>query len=72
MNIEYSRRLSLDCKTRWNSTYIMLSIAVVYRDVFDRLSLRERNFNCCPTTADWDFAKEMIERLKLFYDITTI
>jgi hypothetical protein len=50
----------------------MLSIAVVYRDVFDRLTLRERNFNCCPTTADWDFAKEMIDRLKLFYDITTI
>ena len=42
MNIEYSRRLNLDCKTRWNSTYIMLSIVVLYRDVFDRLSLRER------------------------------
>ena len=72
MNIEYSRRLNLDCKTRWNSTYIMLSIVVLYRDVFDRLSLRERLFNCCPTTADWDFAKEMIVRLKLFYDVTCL
>ncbi|XP_047063406.1 uncharacterized protein LOC124670999 [Lolium rigidum] len=72
MNIEYSKRLSLDCKTRWNSTYIMLSIAVMYRDVFDRLSLRENQFNCCPSTADWDFAIEMIDRLKLFYDITTL
>ena len=34
MNIKYSRRLNLDCKTRWNSTYIMLSIDVMYRDVF--------------------------------------
>ena len=72
MNIEYSKRLCLDCKTRWNSTYIMLSIAVLYRDVFYRLSLREKLFNCCPTAADWDFAKEMIDRLKLFYDITTL
>ncbi|XBJ22729.1 hypothetical protein VPH35_001065 [Triticum aestivum] len=52
INIEYSRRLNLDCKTRWNSTYIMLSIVVLYRDVFYRLSLRERLFNCCPTTAN--------------------
>ncbi|KAM0906831.1 hypothetical protein ACQ4PT_016531 [Festuca glaucescens] len=72
MNIDYSKRLSLDCKTRWNSTYIMLSIAVLYREVFDRLSLREKQFNCCPSTADWNFAKEMIERLKLFYDITSL
>ena len=50
----------------------MLSIVVLYRDVFYRLSLRERLFNCCPTTADWDFAKEMIVRLKLFYDVTTL
>uniref|UniRef100_A0ACD5YR72 Uncharacterized protein n=1 Tax=Avena sativa TaxID=4498 RepID=A0ACD5YR72_AVESA len=72
MNIEYSRRLNLDCKTRWKSTYIMLSIDVLYRDVFYRLSLREKNFNCCPTTVDWDFAMEMIDRLKLFYEVTTL
>ena len=31
-----ARRLILDCKTRWNSTYEMLSCAVKFKDVFPR------------------------------------
>ena len=71
MNVECTRRLSLDCKTRWNSTYIMLSIAIQYKDVFDRLALRETGFTC-PETEDWVFAKEVCDRLKMFYDLTEL
>uniref|UniRef100_A0ACD5Y5K0 Uncharacterized protein n=2 Tax=Avena sativa TaxID=4498 RepID=A0ACD5Y5K0_AVESA len=71
MNIEYTCRLSLDCKTRWNSTYIMLSGALQYKDVFARLSIREKKFTC-PTSEDWEFAKEVCERLKVFFDITEL
>uniref|UniRef100_A0A803MJ15 BED-type domain-containing protein n=1 Tax=Chenopodium quinoa TaxID=63459 RepID=A0A803MJ15_CHEQI len=35
---ECSRKLALDCKTRWNSTYEMLSIATSYKEVFVVLS----------------------------------
>jgi hypothetical protein len=32
------KRIDLDCNTRWNSTYEMLSTALLYQDVFDRLA----------------------------------
>ena len=31
------KKLVLDCKTRWNSTYEMLDIALMYKEVFTRL-----------------------------------
>ncbi|XBI10002.1 hypothetical protein VPH35_137411 [Triticum aestivum] len=70
LNIEYNKRLTLDCKTRWNSTYIMISIAVRYIEIFEKLKAREKKFKCCPTKDDWKFAKEICDRLKLFFDIT--
>ena len=70
LNIEYNRRLNLDCKTRWNSTYLMISIALQYIEIFEKLKARETKFDCCPTKDDWKFAKEMCDRLKLFFDIT--
>jgi hypothetical protein len=42
MNIKYERRIALDCKTIWNSTYLMLSITIEYQVVFDRLVSKEK------------------------------
>nr|XP_051184072.1 zinc finger BED domain-containing protein RICESLEEPER 2-like [Lolium perenne]XP_051184073.1 zinc finger BED domain-containing protein RICESLEEPER 2-like [Lolium perenne] len=75
LNIAYTRRLNLDCKTRWNSTYIMLDIALQYIPIFEKLNKREKLFakeNCCPTDEDWNFARELCERLKVFFDITVL
>ncbi|KAM0826474.1 hypothetical protein ACQ4PT_068854 [Festuca glaucescens] len=75
LNIAYSRRLNLDCKTRWNSTYIMLDIALQYIPIFEKLNKREKLFakeNCCPTDEDWNFARELCDRLKVFFDITVL
>jgi hypothetical protein len=42
LNIDYPRRLNLHCKTRWNSTYIMLDIALQYIPICTiRLSIRK-------------------------------
>jgi hypothetical protein len=73
MNIKYGRRITLDCKTRWNSTYVMLSIALEYQSVFDRLASKEKlcaHFK--PTTDDWEFARELCGRLKIFFDATEL
>ena len=33
-HVECTKELALDCKTRWDSTYLMLSIAIKYQNVF--------------------------------------
>ncbi|KAL5552570.1 hypothetical protein UlMin_039971 [Ulmus minor] len=44
LNIPCSKVLSLDIKTRWNSTYLMLSTALIYKDAFSRLRQREPQY----------------------------
>ena len=34
-HVDCTKELALDCKTHWNSTYLMLSIAIKYQNVFN-------------------------------------
>ena len=52
--IDCTKKLSLDCKTRWNSTYLMLTVAIVYKDVFKRLKQQEAKYRNLPTKRDWE------------------
>ncbi|TXG49073.1 hypothetical protein EZV62_024948 [Acer yangbiense] len=70
LNIHSGKKLSLDCKTRWNSTYLMLNSALIYKDVFARLKQRESQYNCLPSEKDWKLAKEICDRLELFFEVT--
>ena len=69
--VELVKKLQLDCKTRWNSTYIMLKIAIPYRKVFERLGELDRNY-VCPPPNDWIFASTVCDKLGLFYDLTEL
>ncbi|KAH7858429.1 hypothetical protein Vadar_023784 [Vaccinium darrowii] len=57
--ISCGKKLSFDCVTRWNSTYLMLATTIEYRDVFSRLKIRENQYKSCPKDTDWDVAKEV-------------
>jgi hypothetical protein len=71
--IKYDKKIALDVKTRWNSTYLMLSVALNYIPVFDRLAKKEKLcFPFRPTEEDWEFARHLCDRLKLFYDTTEL
>ncbi|KAF1895890.1 hypothetical protein Lal_00033953 [Lupinus albus] len=72
LNIQYDKKLELDCKTRWNSTFLMLHVALIYRDVFQRLSLRENLYKTLPSEDDWEMANEICQKLKLFYNVTLV
>ncbi|KAK3229766.1 hypothetical protein Dsin_001647 [Dipteronia sinensis] len=56
----------------WNSTYLMLNSALIYKDVFARLKQREPQYNCFPSEKDWEVAKEICDRLKLFFEVTEL
>ncbi|XP_024984077.1 zinc finger BED domain-containing protein RICESLEEPER 2-like [Cynara cardunculus var. scolymus] len=72
LGISSTKKLAIDCKTRWNSTYLMISVAIVYKDVFQRLHQRESQYKSLPTQRDWEFAKEICDRLQLFYEVTVM
>ncbi|CAO2039575.1 unnamed protein product, partial [Urochloa humidicola] len=65
-------KIQLDCRTRWNSTFNMLNIALPYKAVFIRASRVDRQYTCLPSDEEWQFAEEVVERLRLFYDITKL
>ena len=67
-----NKKLCFDCKTRWNSTYLMLSIARTYKDVFSRLKQCEKLYTTMPSEEEWNLAREINKSLKLFYDITKL
>nr|XP_023915248.1 zinc finger BED domain-containing protein RICESLEEPER 3-like [Quercus suber] len=72
LHIECTKELALDCKTCWNSTYLMLSTAIEYRDVFFRLSQWESSYKCIPKKEEWEMASSICERLTLFYKVTEL
>jgi hypothetical protein len=72
VKVKIDHKLGLDCKTRWNSTYKMLSIALPLKAVFNRATRVEKLFDCAPSEEEWTFAREVVERLKLFNDITEV
>lgn len=66
------RRLVLECKTRWNSTYDMLSCAIKFKEVFSRRALEENYYVYCPSSDDWLKIEKLLEILKVFYDTTNV
>ncbi|CAA0825803.1 Unknown protein [Striga hermonthica] len=72
VKVPTDNKLGLDCKTRWNSTYKMLSVALPYEASFNRATRVEKLYDFAPSKEDWTFAKEVVGRLKMFDDITAL
>ena len=72
LQIPCNKKLCLNCRTRWNSIYLMLSIAIAYKDVFPCLKQREKLYTIVPSEEEWNLVKEICGRLKLFYNITKL
>ncbi|KAK2661313.1 hypothetical protein Ddye_007846 [Dipteronia dyeriana] len=64
------KKLALDCNTRWNSTFLIIRFALIYKNVFPRLRQRDSQYNCVLTENDWVFAKEISDRLEVFFVAT--
>ncbi|CAN1215312.1 Putative AC transposase [Linum perenne] len=66
------KSLQDDCPTMWNSTYVILSVALLYKDVFFRLKVREPSYSSCPSESQWEFAAVVCDKLKIFNDISKL
>ncbi|XP_019082738.1 PREDICTED: zinc finger BED domain-containing protein RICESLEEPER 3-like [Camelina sativa] len=77
--------LPLDIKTRWNSTYLMLSRAIDFRVTFDRMEAEDKMYNDYfnevdngekkigpPTRADWNVVERLVRFLIIFYNSTLV
>ena len=76
--------LSLDCTTRWNSTYLMLCAALKFRVAFEKLLAEDMLYNDYfneeeetrhkrvgpPTSHGWDEVQRLVKFLKLFFGCT--
>ncbi|KAK9673655.1 hypothetical protein RND81_12G181500 [Saponaria officinalis] len=76
--IDSNRHLCLDVETRWNSTYLMLESALIYRKAFLKLEISdgskfraELNKNRgTPVNGDWERVSHLLPFLKILYDAT--
>ncbi|KAH0743313.1 hypothetical protein KY290_031306 [Solanum tuberosum] len=83
-NLECDKVLSLDVRTRWNSTYLMLDTAKKFEKTFERFDLYDGNFNSflaidvCEDGSiagsiqnkDWANVRNVTKFLENFYELT--
>ncbi|XP_025703409.1 zinc finger BED domain-containing protein RICESLEEPER 2-like [Arachis hypogaea] len=60
------KKLIIDCPTRWNSTYNMLSVALKFKSVFPVHKEREPHYNYEPSSKDWRKIEKICKLLKIF------
>ncbi|XP_077237236.1 zinc finger BED domain-containing protein RICESLEEPER 2-like [Tasmannia lanceolata] len=70
--ISSEKKVCLDVPTRWNSTFLMLQVALEYKDAFLQMTQRDLNYQVAPTKDEWENAKIICNFLKVFYDATNI
>ncbi|KAG8370310.1 hypothetical protein BUALT_Bualt14G0103600 [Buddleja alternifolia] len=66
------RKLIDDCKTRRNSTYEMLAIAIKFRDVFPRYADQDPCYLDCPSPSDWEKVVKVCSLLEVFWKATHV
>ncbi|CAN1284976.1 Zinc finger BED domain-containing protein RICESLEEPER 2, partial [Linum perenne] len=66
------KKLILDCSTRWNSTYQMISVTLELKDVFPRYAERDSYYKWLPSEDDWIKVSRVCQFLELFNQITVL
>jgi len=64
--------LILDVTTRWNSTYLMLSKAIQFKEVSRNLSELEPSYKSFPSKLEWSRGELICEFLRPFEEMTKL
>ncbi|KAH6780711.1 hypothetical protein C2S52_011948 [Perilla frutescens var. hirtella] len=67
-----SKKLVLDCCTRWNATYYMLSAALEFKDVFPRYQQRDASYTSLPSEEEWRKVQVICKFLGEFEELTEL
>ncbi|KAG6488202.1 hypothetical protein ZIOFF_056961 [Zingiber officinale] len=65
-----SKKLVLDCCTRWNAIFCMLSAALEFKDVFPRYAARDVAYTFLPSEDDWKKVSVVCSFLEEFNEVT--
>ncbi|KAJ4776673.1 Zinc finger BED domain-containing protein DAYSLEEPER [Rhynchospora pubera] len=65
-----NKKPAWDVETRWNSTYLMLDLALQLKEAINRYALSDNNFDMCPKDVDWEHVEALFCHLKVFYNVT--
>ncbi|CAN1812881.1 Zinc finger BED domain-containing protein RICESLEEPER 2 [Linum perenne] len=66
------KKLILDCCTRWNSTFHMISVALELKDVFPGYAARDPWYKWLPSEEEWQRVSQVCQFLEVFSDVTNI
>ena len=69
VGVDCSKGLLLDCPTRWNSTFMMIQRALVYKVVFSRLGRSDTSTSTL-TEEEWSRLAKISDLLRPFDLIT--
>ncbi|XP_031483802.1 zinc finger BED domain-containing protein RICESLEEPER 2-like [Nymphaea colorata] len=72
VKVTCEKKLCLDVPTRWNSTFLMLDVALQYKEAFGRFEELDRHYHFRPTKDEWKKATIIHNSLKVFYDATNV
>ncbi|KAJ3669866.1 hypothetical protein LUZ60_010190 [Juncus effusus] len=72
LKISSTEKLVLDCEANWISTFLMLNVAIPYKDVFKCLKERKPLYECELSEEEWEMATQICDMLEVFYNITGI
>lgn len=69
VGVQSKRPLCLDNSSQWNSTYVMLEVALEYREAFSLLQENDTVYTMCPSDIEWERVTLVISYLKLFVEV---